>query len=179
GISRRLAAESVSSECTSSQMRFTTFTLFDCRRPMKCQRKVSPYSACLASRSCARFSPTTLIPASASAAISASVTYLVAATIVTASPTSARTRPMRFRISSGESTEHPLDAARAPVAAMREVQLGAVAGADVDPVDAVDAGPAQSPLGRGPEIELSTRGQIRVEERGYLVADLVAARPDR
>ena len=58
GISSRRAAESVSREWTSSQIRFTTFTLFDCRRPMKCQRKASPYSACFASRSWARFSPT-------------------------------------------------------------------------------------------------------------------------
>ena len=47
-------------------MRFTTFTLFDCSWPMKCQRNASPYSACFASRSWARFSPTTVTPASAS-----------------------------------------------------------------------------------------------------------------
>ena len=50
GISSRRAAESVSREWTSSQIRFTTFTLLDCRRPMKCQRKASPYSACFASK---------------------------------------------------------------------------------------------------------------------------------
>ena len=43
---------------------------------MKCQRKASPYSACFASRSCARFSPTTVIPASTSTAMSASVDVL-------------------------------------------------------------------------------------------------------
>ena len=31
GTSSRRAAESESSECTSSQIRFTTLTLFDCR----------------------------------------------------------------------------------------------------------------------------------------------------
>ena len=77
------AADSESSECTSSQMRFTTFALFDCRCPMKCQRNASPYSACFRSRSCARFSPTTSTPASTSTAMSASETYFVAATIVT------------------------------------------------------------------------------------------------
>src|SRR6478672_3375326 len=45
GTSSRRAAESESSECTSSQVRFTTFTLFDCRCPMKCHAKASPYSA--------------------------------------------------------------------------------------------------------------------------------------
>ena len=73
-------------------MRLTAFTLFDCSRPMKCQRNASPYSACLASRSCTRFSPTTSIPASASTAKSASGTYFVAATTVTPGPTSARIR---------------------------------------------------------------------------------------
>ncbi len=55
GTVNRRAADSDSSECTSSQIRLTTFTLFDCSRPMKCQRNASPYSACLRSRSCARF----------------------------------------------------------------------------------------------------------------------------
>src|SRR6185295_6339355 len=90
-VSRR-AADSESSEWTSSQRRLTTFTLFDWRWPMKCQRNASPYSACLRSRSCARFSPTTSMPASASTPRSASATYFVAATIVTVSPTSARMR---------------------------------------------------------------------------------------
>ena len=61
GTSSRRAAECESSEWTSSQIRLTTLTLFDCRWPMKCQRNASPYSACFASRSCARFSPTTSI----------------------------------------------------------------------------------------------------------------------
>ena len=50
---------------------------------MKCQRNASPYSACLRSRSCARFSPTTSTPASASIAISSTETYFVATTTVT------------------------------------------------------------------------------------------------
>ena len=43
---------------------------------MKCQRNASPYSACFASRSCARFSPTTVMPASTSAAMPASADVL-------------------------------------------------------------------------------------------------------
>ena len=41
-ISRRCAADSESSECTSSQIRLTIFALRLCRWPMKCQRKASP-----------------------------------------------------------------------------------------------------------------------------------------
>ena len=55
---------------------------------MKCQRNASPYTACFASRSWARFSPTTSIPASTSTAMSSSETYFVAATTVTPAPTS-------------------------------------------------------------------------------------------
>ena len=85
---RRRAAESESSEWTSSQRRFTTLTLFDCRWPMKCQRNASSYSACFCSRSCALFSPTTSTPAAARTAISPSGTYFVATTTVTPGPTS-------------------------------------------------------------------------------------------
>jgi hypothetical protein len=42
GIVSRSAAESDASEWTSSQMPFTTFTLFDCKWPMKCHRNASP-----------------------------------------------------------------------------------------------------------------------------------------
>ena len=91
GIVRRRAADSESSEWTSSQIPFTSPALFDWRWPMKCQRNALPYSACLAARSWARFSPTTSIPASASTAISSRATYLVAATMVTAGPSSSFT----------------------------------------------------------------------------------------
>src|SRR5439155_9278226 len=139
GTSNRRTAESESRECTSSQIRLTTLTLFDCRWPMKCQRNASPYSACFASRSCARFSPTTVTPASISAAIWASGTYLVAATIVTDGPTSACMRPKRVRISGGDGTDHALDAAGEAVAAVREEELRIVARAEVDPFHALDA----------------------------------------
>ena len=42
GTVRRLAADSEPSEWTSSQIPLTSFTLFDCRWPMKCQRNASP-----------------------------------------------------------------------------------------------------------------------------------------
>src|SRR5262249_36211196 len=151
----------------------------DWRRPMKCQRKASPYCACFASRSCARFSPTTVTPASASAAMSGSETYLVAATIVTSGPTSAWMRRKRSPISSGDRTDDALDAAGEAVAAMREVEVGVIARADVDAVDAVDSRPAQRPLGGRPQIEPAVGRQVVVEEIRDLDADLVAAGADR
>src|SRR4051812_43581636 len=179
GTSSRRAAESESSEWASSQVRFTTFTLFDWRWPMKCQANASPYSACFASRSWARFSPTILTPASTSVAISRSGTYFVAATTVTAGPTSAWMRARRSRIVSGDGTEHPLHAARAAVAPVREEELRMVARAEVDPLDALDPCPAQRALRRGPEVELAAGREVVVEQRGDLRPDVVAARPDR
>src|SRR6516225_9962950 len=101
GTLRRAAAESESSEWTSSQSRLTSRALRLCRWPMKCQRNAAPYAACCASRSCSRFSPTTSIPASTSAAMSSTDTYFVAATIVTPGPTSALIRSYRARIAAG------------------------------------------------------------------------------
>ena len=92
GIVSFFAADSLESEWQSSQSSFTTAALRLCRWPMKCHRKASPWRACLAARSCARFSPTTSIPASASAPRSSGSTYLVAATIVTSGPSSPRMR---------------------------------------------------------------------------------------
>src|SRR5947209_12871628 len=149
-------------------MRLTTFALLDCRWPMKCQRNASPYSACFASRSCARFSPTTWTPASTSAAISRSGTYFVAATTVTAGPTSAWRRANRSRITSGDGTDHPLHPAGAAVAPVREEELWVVACAELDPLDAFDAGLPQRPLRGAPEVELPVDRQIVVEELGHL-----------
>src|SRR4051812_26851803 len=131
---------------------------------MKCQRNASPYSACFASRSWARFSPTTVTPASTSAAISGSETYFVAATTVTFGPTSACTRASRSRITSGDGTDHPLDAAGPAVAPVREEQLGVVAGAERNALDARDPGCAERALGRTPEVELAIHRQVVVEE---------------
>ena len=57
--------------------------------PMKCQRNAPGYAVAFASRSWARFSPTSVIPASASVPISSSGTYL------TAARTSTRVRQLR------------------------------------------------------------------------------------
>src|SRR5919198_1924397 len=146
---------------------------------MKCQRNASPYSACFASRSWARFSPTTVTPASTRAAISASGTYFVAATIVTPGPTSAWMRSKRSRISAGDGTDHTLHAAGEAVAAMREEELGMVARAEIDPLHTFDAGPPERPLGRAPQVEMAIRQEIRLVEARDLGTDLVAAGPDR
>src|SRR6478752_1357606 len=146
---------------------------------MKCHRKASPYSACFASRSCARFSPTTVTPASISAAMSCSATYFVAATIVTCSPTRACTSATRSRMTSGDCTDHSLDAALAAVSPMREEELGVAARAQVDTFDGCDSRVAQRALGRRPQIEVTVHGEVRVEARRDFLADLVTARPDR
>src|SRR3954451_10493487 len=119
------------------------------------------------------------MPASASAAISSGLTYFVAATIVTSGPTSARTASYRARISAGDSTDHPLRAARPAAPPMREEEVGVAARAEVDALDLLDARTAQCALGRTPQVEDAAARQIGVEACRHLWTDLVAARPDR
>src|SRR3954447_2025613 len=145
---------------------------------MKCQRKASPYTACFASRSCARFSPTTSTPASASTAMSASATYLVAATTVTAGPTSARTRSYRSRTSAGDNTDDSLSARDAAVAAVGEEELGVACRAEVDPLARARARVSHRALRGGPEVEPPVAREIGLEALRHLRPDLVAARPD-
>src|SRR5262245_18727610 len=150
---------------------------------MKCQRKRSPWAACLASRSWARFSPTMSIPASASAGMSSTETYFVAATIVTSGPTSSRTRASRSAIGSADKAKDALGAARATGAAPAEEQVGVAARADVDAVDGRGARVARRALGRGPEVEDAAADDVGAEARAvgarHLVPHRVAARADR
>src|SRR5688500_15504562 len=147
---------------------------------MKCQRKASPYSACFASRSWARFSPTTSTPASARAAISSTETYLVAATSVTSGPISARIRSRLRRIVSGDNRDDSLDAARLPVAPVREEEVGVAGRAQVDPLDLRDARRPQCSLAARPEIEHpaphDVGSEADAERLGHLLSHLVAAR---
>src|ERR1044072_7570319 len=154
GIVRRFAAESDASEWHSSQMSLTDFALRLCRWPMKCQRKRSPWRACFAARSCARFSPTTSTPASASAPMSSAATYLVAATMVTAGPSSPPMRSKLARTVSADKAKHALPPGDPVVAPVREEALRGARRAEVDAVDAHAAGRAERPLGRAPEVEL-------------------------
>src|SRR3954468_16031248 len=135
---------------------------------MKCQRKSPPCSACLASRSCARFSPTTSIPASASRGMSSAATYFVAATIVTPGPTSARMRASRSAITSGEETEGTLPPGAAAVAAVGEEEVGAARRAEVDALHALDSGRPQRPLGRAGQVEPAVADEIGVEALRHL-----------
>ncbi len=76
----------MATEWISRQSGSICFTLRLCRLPMKSQAKASPQRSCLAARSCWRFSPTRVTPASASAPISSSGTYLQATRISTPRP---------------------------------------------------------------------------------------------
>src|SRR5215831_17986329 len=146
---------------------------------MKCHRKASPYTACFASRSCARFSPTIVTPASSSTAMSCNGTYLVAATTVTRGPASSRTRSTRARTSSGDIADDSLHAARPAVAPVREEEVGAADRAQVDAVDPHHSRRAEQALRGAPEVEPTAARQVGIETLGNLLAHLVAARACR
>ena len=80
GTVSRCAADTEASECTSSQIPLTTLALFALEVPDEVPPKRVAVTACLRSRSWARFSPTTSTPASARTPMSSSATYFVAAT---------------------------------------------------------------------------------------------------
>src|SRR5262249_17877639 len=122
---------------------------------------------------------TTSMPASASTDMSAEDTYFVAATMVTAEPTSSRMRERRARTSSGDSTDHPLGAVPRPAVTAREDLVGMAPRAEVEPLDGADAGAQQGPLRGCPEVELAFPGEVVSEALGDLGADLVAAGTDR
>src|SRR5581483_9835657 len=131
----------------------------------------------------ARFSPTTGMPAWASASMSASETYFVAATTVTCGPTSSAIRSYRSRIASGDVRNHSLPARPRAVAAVREEAVGVARRTDVDPVDVLATGRAERALDRRPEVEPRVADDVGTERllrrRGDLFPDLVAARADR
>ena len=160
----------------------TAFALRLWRCPMKCQRKASPWAACLASRSCALFSPTTSIPASARTAISPTETYFVAATIVTSGPTSSLTRASRSRTCSAEKANDALCAARPSRAALGEEEVWAAGRAEVDSLDiggsgALAAIPRRS---RGRAFRRARRGAEPLAERaGHVLSNLVTTGADR
>src|SRR4029079_8903553 len=82
-------------------------------------------------------------------------------------------------MTSGDCTDHPLDAALAPTPPVREEELGGAARAHVDSLDRRDTRTSPRALGRRPEIEMAIDGEVGVEPRRHFVADLVTARPDR
>ena len=112
--------------------------------------------------------------------MSATATYFVAATIVTDGPTSACIRAKRARISSGESTDHTLDAARAVrrAGARRRARDGRACR------DRLARRARRRPRrsARSAAVQRSSIAVVRqvgVEALGNLRPDLVAARPDR
>src|SRR6266513_1619863 len=88
-------------------------------------------------------------------------------------------RSKRSRISAGDGTDHTLHPAREAVAAMREEELGMVAGAEIDTLHALDAGTPERPFGGPPQIEVPVGDQIILVEARHFGADFVTARPDR
>ena len=75
-------------------------------------------------------------------------TYFVAATTVTAGPTSALIASYRARIVSADVGDHPLAPGAAVVAAVGEEELRVAARAEIGAVDVLDAGGPERPLGR-------------------------------
>src|SRR5207237_3184384 len=150
--------------------------------PMKCQRKASPCRVCLASRSWARFSPTTSIPAPASTGSSSASTYFVAATIVTSGPSSPRIRSRFAPTVLADKPENALDATRLSCPSLGEEEVRVAGGAEVEAVDPGDAGRAQRPLGGAPEVELAVAQEPKAEgatkRLGHVFTHLVAARAD-
>src|SRR6188472_4210588 len=164
--------ESVATEWIRRQAGSSCLTLRLCRLPMKSHSKASPQRSCLASSSCWRFSPTRRTPASASAPISSSGTYLVAARISTSGPAICRARARLAAIFSasrpwirpGTSALPPIEPdepglpSRVAVAAMREEERALPAGAEVSRLDLLDAGLAQLPARLAPEVDLVATG---------------------
>src|SRR5215208_1087764 len=85
-------------------------------------------------------------------------------------------------MSSGDTCEHSLDAARLAVAAVGEEEVCATRRAEVEAIDAGHACFVQSCLGRAPEIELpllnDPGAKARAKRVGDVLAHVVATRPD-
>ena len=115
--SSRRSAESDATEWISSTCGTMSLTLRLWSWPMKCQRKTPGYASALATRSCARFSPSSVTPASASTPSSSSGTYLTAASS-SASPISER---MRSAFSRTRAASRPVISSRHTTPAWRPV----------------------------------------------------------
>src|SRR5215217_5757697 len=149
---------------------------------MKSQVNRSPWSACLASSSCALFSPTSSIPAAASAGRSSGSTYFTAARISTSGPIRSRTASRLPRTRSGSIAHNDarLAAGHAVVAAVGEIELWRAAGAAVQVLDVRDASSRELSGDHGAQVEHApgSRSLDARERLHYLRPDLVAATPD-
>src|SRR5215210_1089891 len=180
--SSRSRADSEASEWISRTFGATSFTLRLWSCPMKSQVNRSPCASCLASSSCARFSPTSSMPASASAGRSSASTYLTAARISTSVPICSRTRS-RLRMTSSGSIAHDdprLAPRHAVVAAVGEVELRRAACAAVLVLHVRDARAGELSRDDGSQVEHAPDGRAVDVREGleHLVADLVAAAAD-
>src|SRR5262245_35744173 len=113
--------------------------------------------------SCARFSPTTGMPAAARIAMPSSETYFVAATMVTRSPTSSTVRAYRSRTASGDVRDHSLAAGAASVAPVGEEAVAVARRAGADARNFRAAGGAKRALDARPEVELPVCHDVRAE----------------
>src|SRR5919106_6475445 len=178
----RRSADSDAIEWISRTFGAMSFSLRLWMAPMKSHMKRSPCSSCLARRSWARFSPTSSMPASASAGRSAASTYLVAASTSTSGPIRSRTRSrLRRTVSASIQYDHSRLAPRdAVVPTVREVEVGVAAGAAVEVLDIRDAGGGEPGVDHLAQVEHAAVGSATdvLELREHLGADLVAAPAD-
>src|SRR4051812_3324321 len=185
--SSRFSTESDATEWIRRTLGATSLILRLWSAPMKSQLKSSRCASCFATKSWARFSPTSSTPASARTGSSSAGTYLIAAQIST-SPMRSRTdsRLLRIRAASRplncSGTQHQpgLPPRDAGIATVREVQILPAARAAVEVLDLLDAAGAQLVLGDDPQVEHpALGGAVDVLELGaHLVAHLVAAASD-
>src|ERR687891_1359666 len=180
--SSRRNAESDAIEWISRTFGAMSFSLRLWRAPMKSHVNRSRCCSCLASRSCARFSPTSSMPASASAGRSPTSTYFVAASTSTSGPIRSRTRSrLRRTVSASIQHDHPrLAPCEAVVAAVGEVEIGVAAGAAVEVLDLRHPRGGEPRFDHLAEVEhAAVGGAPDVLELGeHLRADLVAAPAD-
>ena len=148
---------------------------------MKCQRNASPYSACFASRSCARFSPTT-VDAGLDEHRHVGDARRTSSPRRSSPPARPLPGPARSARGSAQATAPitPCTPRAQAVAAVREEELRMVARAEVDALDA-----RRRPRGASARSAAVQRSSLPSRVRSAskrsddLRPDLVAARPDR
>src|SRR5918992_6192265 len=180
--SSRRSADSDAIEWISRTFGAMSFSFRLWRAPMKSHVNRSRCSSCFARRSWARFSPTSSMPASASAGRSPASTYFVAASTSTSGPIRSLTRSrLRRTVSASIEHDHPRLAPREPVvAAVGEIEVGVAARAAVEVLDRGDPRGGEPRVDHLAQVEhAAVRGAPHVLELGEdLRADLVAAAAD-
>src|SRR5918992_6326883 len=180
--SSRRSADSDAIEWISRTFGAMSFSFRLWRAPMKSHVNRSRCSSCFARRSWARFSPTSWMPASASAGRSPASTYFVAASTSTSGPIRSLTRSrLRRTVSASIEHDHPRLAPGDPVvAAVGEVEGGGGARAAGEMLDLGDPGGGEPRVDHPTQVEhAAVGGAPHVLELGEdLRADLVAAAAD-